>query len=67
MMTDYDRVPIGMIRYEELLNMLTAVALAGGDIKTLVLVAQSAGLGPAFVRWIEQMKAERQRLLSVWG
>jgi hypothetical protein len=58
-------IPIGFCRYEELLNHLTALALAGGDLRTLFLVAQTTGLGPAFEEWVAEMKARRREQLTV--
>ena len=56
--------PIGMIRKDELLNLLQALAMSGGcDSRTLAIVAQATGVAewynPAPVQplvWIEQPK-----------
>lgn len=41
--------PIGMIRQDELLNILTALQLSGGcDNRTLAIVAQATGLSDYF-------------------
>jgi len=42
-------IPVGMIRHDELLNILTALQLSGGcDDRTLVIVAQAVGLREHF-------------------
>lgn len=46
---NWTEAPIGMIRHDELLNILTALQLSGGcDNRTLAIVAQATGLGDYF-------------------
>ena len=55
-------IPLGLVQNEELFNLLSALAMSGGaDIKTLVMVAQAAGIGPAFITWL-QREANAPRL-----
>lgn len=39
------KLPIGMIRYDELLNILKALNLTDCDKRTLAIVAEATGLG----------------------
>lgn len=48
------KIPVGMIRHDELLNIIVALQLSGGcDDRTLVIVAQATGLG----EWIKPAPA----------
>jgi len=48
-------IPTGLVQNDELFNLLAALAMSGGaDTKTLVLVAQAAGIGPAFITWLKR-------------
>lgn len=45
-------VPAGLMRYEELLNILLALAMAGCDLSTLAIVAQAAGVREHFDHYV---------------
>jgi len=46
-----NNIPVGMLQNDELYNILSSLALSGGaDIKTLYLVAHSAGIQEEFMQ-----------------
>ena len=52
---EWYEAPAGMLRFEELLNHLTGLTLTNTvDIRTLVIVAQVAGIGPQYIKWLQQ-------------
>jgi len=48
-------IPVGMVQFDELHNILSGLALTGGvDVRTLAIVAQTVGFGPEFINWLKR-------------
>lgn len=45
---NWDKMPLGMIRLDELQNIVQALALTDCDQRTLAIVARATGLGEYF-------------------